>query len=126
MPGDRGQRGADDEGEADRAVGVDAEQPGHPQILLAGAHRAAKRSPGDEVGEEREQRHRGEHMMAICIQEICTRNASVSHTPRPPGTSWVMGLLRAPWLTWTKFCSRIDMPMALISGARRNEPRSGR
>ena len=25
-----------------------------------------------------------------------------------------IGLTRAPWLTWTKFCSVIDMPMALI------------
>ena len=37
-----------------------------------------------------------------------------------------IGLTLAPWLTWTKFCSVIDMPMALISGASRNEPRSGR
>ena len=37
-----------------------------------------------------------------------------------------IGLLRGPCVTWTKFDRTIDMPMAVISGARRNEPRSGR
>jgi len=36
------------------------------------------------------------------------------------------GLLRGPWTTWTKFDRKVDMPIAEISGARRNEPRSGR
>ena len=44
----------------------------------------------------------------------------------PPGMNWGIGLTRAPWLTCTKFCSTIDMPIALISGANRNDPRSGR
>ena len=35
-------------------------------------------------------------------------------------------LLRGPCATWTKFDRKIDMPIAEISGARRNEPRSGR
>ena len=64
--------------------------------------------------------------MAICIQESCTAKPSCSISFTPPGSSAGIGLTRAPWLTWTKFCSTIDMPMALISGARRNDPRSGR
>ena len=36
------------------------------------------------------------------------------------------GLLRGPCATCTKFYRKIDMPIAEISGARRNEPRSGR
>jgi hypothetical protein len=35
-------------------------------------------------------------------------------------------LLRGPCATWTKFDSTIDMPIAEINGARRNEPRNGR
>ena len=36
------------------------------------------------------------------------------------------GFTRALCTSWTKFCRMIDMPIAVISGARRNEPRSGR
>ncbi len=64
--------------------------------------------------------------MATCIQESCTAKPPVSMSCTPPGSSASIGLTLAPWLTWTKFCSTIDMPMALISGASRNEPRSGR
>ena len=35
-------------------------------------------------------------------------------------------LLRGPCATCTKFERKIDMPIAEISGASRNEPRSGR
>ena len=64
--------------------------------------------------------------MAICIQDSCTAKPPRSMNWMPPGITGGIGLTRAPWLTWTKFCSVIDMPMALISGASRNEPRSGR
>jgi hypothetical protein len=37
-----------------------------------------------------------------------------------------VGLLRAPCTTWTKFDRKIETPIAEISGASRNEPRSGR
>ena len=36
-----------------------------------------------------------------------------------------MVLLRGPCTTCTRFDRKIDMPMAEISGASRNEPRSG-
>ena len=44
----------------------------------------------------------------------------------PPGTSGAIGFTRAPWLICAKFCSTMDMPMALISGASRKLPRNGR
>src|SRR5215472_4312869 len=37
-----------------------------------------------------------------------------------------MDLLRGPCVTCTKFDKKIDMPIAEISGASRNEPRNGR
>ena len=42
------------------------------------------------------------------------------------GISGGTDLLRGPCVTCTKFDRKIDMPIAEISGARRNEPRSGR
>ena len=45
---------------------------------------------------------------------------------KPPEILGGSGLTLAPWVIWTKFCRKIDMPIAEISGARRNEPRSGR
>jgi hypothetical protein len=44
----------------------------------------------------------------------------------PPWICGGSGFTRAPWLTRTKFCKRIDMPIAVINGARRNDPRNGR
>jgi hypothetical protein len=49
-----------------------------------------------------------------------------SVTTMPPSSTGGMGLMRAPWVSCTKFCRKIDMPIAEISGASRNEPRSGR
>jgi hypothetical protein len=43
----------------------------------------------------------------------------------PPVICGGSGLTRAPWVTCTKFCSVIDMPIAVINGASRKEPRSG-
>ena len=63
--------------------------------------------------------------MRNCFSEIVT-------VPPPSGmviTSLSMGgtgLLRGPCATCTKFDRKIDMPMAEISGASRNEPASGR
>ena len=37
-----------------------------------------------------------------------------------------IGLLRGPCVTWTKLDRNVDMPIAEISGAKRNEPRKGR
>jgi len=37
-----------------------------------------------------------------------------------------IGLTRAPCVTCTRFCRKIDMPIAEISGASRLAPRSGR
>ena len=56
----------------------------------------------------------------------CTAKPSARISSTPPATIGSIGFTRAPWLTWTKFCSTMDMPMALISGARRKLPRSGR
>ena len=64
--------------------------------------------------------------MTICIHDRRAAKPSVSRTVKPPGISASIGLTRAPWLTCTKFCRVMDMPMALISGARRNDPRRGR
>ena len=36
------------------------------------------------------------------------------------------GLLRGPCTTCTKFDRKIDMPIAEMSGARRNDPANGR
>ncbi len=36
------------------------------------------------------------------------------------------GLLRGPCATCTKFDRKIDMPIAEMSGARRNDPANGR
>ena len=44
----------------------------------------------------------------------------------PPGTSGAIGFTFAPCAIWVKFCNTSDMPIALISGASRNEPRNGR
>ncbi len=46
MPATRGERRADDEGDRDGAVDIDAEQRRHLRILLAGALRAAERRLG--------------------------------------------------------------------------------
>ena len=54
--------------------------------------------------------------MAICIHDSRTAKPPWSMIWMPPGMIASIGLTRAPWLTWTKFCSVIDMPMALISG----------
>ena len=37
-----------------------------------------------------------------------------------------IGLTRAPCVIWTKFCKVIDIPIAVINGASRKDPRSGR
>ena len=42
------------------------------------------------------------------------------------GTSGGIDLLRGPCVTCTKFDKTIDMPIAEINGAKRNEPRNGR
>ena len=60
--------------------------------------------------------------MMICFSEI----DDAERRCRPCETIGGIGLLRGPCVTWTKFDSAIDMPIAVISGARRNEPRSGR
>ena len=59
------------------------------------------------------------------------RYCSIDVVARPP--TWMMlvniggtGLLRGPCTIWTKLERKVDMPIAEISGARRNEPRSGR
>src|SRR4029077_11203185 len=43
-----------------------------------------------------------------------------------PCTSGGIDLLRGPCVTCTKFDKTIDIPIAEISGANRNEPRNGR
>ena len=45
---------------------------------------------------------------------------------KPPLMIGCSGFTRAPCDTCTKFCRTIDMPIAVMSGASRNEPRSGR
>jgi hypothetical protein len=45
---------------------------------------------------------------------------------KSPCTIGGIDLLRGPCVTWTKFDRKIDMPMAEINGASRNEPRKGR
>ena len=50
MPATAASAAPDDEGERDGAVDVDAEQRGHPQVLLAGALGAAQRGAGGSGG----------------------------------------------------------------------------
>jgi hypothetical protein len=61
-------------------------------------------------------------MMMICFKEMVIAPKMVDRSV----TSGGIGLLRGPCVTWMKFDSTIDMPIAVISGARRNEPRNGR
>ena len=56
QPGDGGERRADDEGQRDGAVDVDAEQRRHGQVLLAGAHVAAEPRARDQERETGHQR----------------------------------------------------------------------
>jgi hypothetical protein len=65
-------------------------------------------------------------MMSIWLQPICTVKPGASHSTMPPSSTGGIGLTRAPWVSCTLFCRKIDMPIAEISGARRVEPRSGR
>ena len=65
-------------------------------------------------------------VITICIQESCTTKPFSSKILNPPGISSGKFLSRAPWATWAKFCNAMDMPIAEISGAKRNEPRNGR
>ena len=44
----------------------------------------------------------------------------------PPVIRLCSGLTRAPCTVCTKFCNAIDMPIAVISGASRNDSLSGR
>ena len=59
--GDGGERAADDEGDRDRAVDVDAEQRRHRAVLLAGALGAAERRLLHDVPEDGEQHRRHHH-----------------------------------------------------------------
>ena len=54
------------------------------------------------------------------------RSVEPSMSGTPPVMIGCSGFTRAPCVICTKFCSTIDMPMAVMSGARRKEPRSGR
>ena len=60
-PRDCGERRADDEGDRDRRVDVDAEQRRHLAILFAGALGAAERGVLDEIPEGGEQHRRHDH-----------------------------------------------------------------
>ena len=51
--GERGQRGADDEGRRDHGVGLDAHQRGDARVLGGGAHRPAEPGAVDEVHQAR-------------------------------------------------------------------------
>lgn len=44
----------------------------------------------------------------------------------PPVIIGGIGLTRAPCVSCTMFCRKIDMPIAEMSGASRVEPRNGR
>ena len=48
MPATAASAGADDEGQRDRPVDIDAEEGGHPRVLLAGALRAAEGGARDD------------------------------------------------------------------------------
>ena len=65
-------------------------------------------------------------MMMIWMFESWTAKPPVSLSVKPPVMIGGRGLTRAPWTIWTRFWRTIDMPIAVISGASRNEPRSGR
>ena len=65
-------------------------------------------------------------MTAICEYWSETEKLEVWKNSMPPGISETKAFLSAPCAFCAEFCSTIDMPMAEISGASRNEPRSGR
>ena len=65
-------------------------------------------------------------MISSWLQPICTVKSGVCHSSMPPSITGGIGLTRAPWVSCTVFCRKIDMPIAEISGASRVEPRSGR
>src|SRR5215467_14745914 len=64
--------------------------------------------------------------MMSCLWDSVTGKSLLLDKTNSPCTSGGMDLLRGPWVTCTKFESVIDMPIAEISGAKRNEPRKGR
>ena len=59
--GDRGERRPHDEGQRDGAVDIHTAQPGHGQILLTGALRAAERGPADQIRKRDHQDHGQQH-----------------------------------------------------------------
>jgi hypothetical protein len=65
-------------------------------------------------------------MIRICMMLTETVTVAPSNSTKPPRTTGSSGFTRAPWLTCTRFCRKMLMPIAEISGARRKEPRSGR
>ena len=64
--------------------------------------------------------------MRIWMLERFTAKPSSLKIWYPPVTTGGSGLTRAPWATWMKFCKMMDMPMAVMRGASRNDSRSGR
>ena len=62
----------------------------------------------------------------ICEYETRAVKPSIVSRSIPPTIIGGIGLTRAPCVSWTMFCRKIDMPIAEMSGARRVEPRNGR
>src|SRR5215207_1996897 len=69
-PGDGRERGADDEGQGNRTVDVDAQQACHLHILLAGALSTAERRLGNYVGEARHQAYGDDHDHDLDVGEL--------------------------------------------------------
>ena len=77
-PGDGRERGADDEGQGDRAVDVHAQQARHLHVLLAGALGAAERGLGNDVGEARHQAHGDDHDDDLNVGQLNGESATCS------------------------------------------------
>ena len=65
-------------------------------------------------------------MMISCFSETVRSLRPPCQSVKTSVTMGGIGLLRGPCASCTKFDRKIDMPMAEISGASRNDPRRGR
>ena len=113
----------DHEGHRDGAVDIDADQRRHLLVLLAGALRAAEPGLGDQIPEAGEQHGGDAPDDELLVGQRHRDSRCWSNSTNSPCTIGGIDLLRGPCVTCTKFDRKIDMPIAEISGARRNEPR---
>ena len=122
--GDGGERGADGEGDDDDAVGVDAHQLGGVGVLRGGLHGAAGAGLGDEEAEGDHAQRGGDEQEEVAALDD---GAEPMSTASPLELREGAGLLGVGVEASRSACwSAMDRPMAVMSGASRGPPRSGR